>query len=114
MKQQPIDKKAIYDQFAQLTEQTKALVASVQIMSDRMTQVLAENARLTIENEHLQSVIAKRHHHRKEEGLSESRKMLQKLYQEGFHVCNDMYGKRLEPNESCTFCLDAIYGRHNK
>ena len=25
-------------------------------------------------------------------------------------VCSEYYGKRLEPNESCTFCLDAIFG----
>lgn len=111
MKQQPVDKNEIYDQFARLTEQTKDLVDSVEVLSDRMTKVLAENARLTIENEHLQSVIAQSHEKKQEDGLSESRKILQKLYQEGFHVCNDMYGKRLEKNESCTFCLDAIYGR---
>lgn len=113
MEKQPVNKSEIYDQFARLTQQTKDLMESIEILSDRMTKVLAENARLTIENEHLHEVIAERHEQEQEEGLSESRKMLQKLYQEGFHVCNDMYGKRLEANESCTFCLDAIYGRHN-
>ncbi|WP_251547482.1 DNA replication initiation control protein YabA [Limosilactobacillus caecicola] len=113
MKQQPVDKSEIYDEFARLTQQTKDLVASVELLSDQLTKVLAENARLTIENEHLQEVVAAQQPAKPEEDLSESRKMLQKLYQEGFHVCNDMYGKRLEENESCTFCLDAIYGRHN-
>lgn len=61
MKQQPVDKNEIYDQFARLTQQTKDLVDSVEVLSDRMTKVLAENARLTIENEHLQSVIAQSH-----------------------------------------------------
>lgn len=113
MKQQPVDKNEIYDQFAQLTQQTKALMESVEVLSDRMTKVLAENARLAIENEHLQSVIAQEHEKKQEDGLSESRKVLQKLYQEGFHVCNDMYGKRLDKNEACTFCLASIYG-HQK
>ncbi|KRM64692.1 hypothetical protein FC35_GL001280 [Limosilactobacillus coleohominis DSM 14060] len=113
MEKQPVDKSEIYEQFARLSQQTKDLMESIEILSDRMTKVLAENARLTIENEHLHEVIADKHVQKQEEGLSESRKMLQKLYQEGFHVCNDMYGKRLEPDESCTFCLDAIYGRHN-
>lgn len=111
MQPDPVDKSEIYEEFARLTEQTKDLVASVELLSDRMTKVLAENARLTIENQHLHDVIEQSHEVKTEEGLSESRKMLQKLYQEGFHVCNDMYGKRLEANESCTFCLDAIYGR---
>lgn len=101
----------IYDQFVRVTKQTKDLVSNMELLSDRLTKVLAENARLTIENEHLQAVLKQKHQKKREEGLSESRKMLKKLYQEGFHVCNDMYGKRLADNESCTFCLDAIYGR---
>ena len=37
MKQQPVDKNEIYDQFARLTQQTKDLVDSVEVLSDRMT-----------------------------------------------------------------------------
>lgn len=114
MKQQSVDKGEIYDQFARLTQQTKDLLESVQLLSDRMTKVLAENARLTIENDHLHEVIDQRHEKKQKEGLSESRKMLKQLYQEGFHVCSSMYGQRLEDNESCTFCLAAIYGHQNE
>lgn len=113
MTQQPVDKGEIYDQFARLTQQTKELLNSVQLLSDRMTKVLAENARLAIENDHLHAVIDQKHAQHQQEGLSESRKMLKQLYQEGFHVCSAMYGKRLEDHESCTFCLAAIYG-HQK
>lgn len=114
MTQKFVDKGEIYDQFSQLTQQTKDLLASVQLLSDRMTEVLAENARLTIENDHLHAVIEQKHRQQQHEGLSESRKMLKQLYQEGFHVCSSMYGKRLEDNESCTFCLAAIYGKQNE
>lgn len=41
--------------------------------------------------------------------LTPSRQNLQKLYKEGFHVCNEYYGKRLEDHESCTFCLETIF-----
>ncbi|KRN44824.1 DNA replication initiation control protein YabA [Limosilactobacillus ingluviei] len=108
------DMSDIYEQFAAVTRQTKDLVDSMEVLSEKLSLVLAENAKLAIENDHLHEVINKQHRKKQEEGLSDSRKMLQKLYQEGFHVCNDMYGKRLEDHESCTFCLDAIYGRHQQ
>lgn len=107
-----LDKSDIYERFAEVTRQTKDLVESMEVLSEKLSLVLAENAKLAIENDHLHEVIKQQHREQKKEGLSDSRKMLQRLYQEGFHVCNDMYGKRLEKNEACTFCLDAIYGRH--
>ncbi len=107
-----IDKSDIYERFAAVTQQTRELVESMEVLTEKLSLVLADNAKLAIENDHLHEVIKKQHEEKKQEGLSDSRRMLQKLYQEGFHVCNDMYGKRLEDHESCTFCLDAIYGRH--
>ena len=48
MGKQPVDKSEIYEQFARLSQQTKDLMESIETLSDRMTKVLAENARLTI------------------------------------------------------------------
>jgi regulator of replication initiation timing len=41
--------------------------------------------------------------------LSESRLNLEKIYEDGFHVCNLLYGSRREADEPCAFCLDVIY-----
>lgn len=41
--------------------------------------------------------------------LSESRLNLEKIYEDGFHVCNLLYGSRREQDEPCAFCLDVIY-----
>ena len=57
-----------------------------------------------------QDLVKKMEPHHSENQLSGSRQNLKELYQQGFHVCSEYYGKRLEPNESCTFCLDAIFG----
>ncbi|OJG91959.1 hypothetical protein RV15_GL003604 [Enterococcus silesiacus] len=46
--------------------------------------------------------------------LSKSRMNLEKLYEEGFHVCNILYGSRRENDEECAFCLDVIYGERYK
>ena len=46
--------------------------------------------------------------------LSKSRMNLEKLYEEGFHVCNILYGSRRENDEECAFCLDVIYGERTR
>lgn len=108
---QKSDQESIYDRFSTVTKQTKDLLESINALSDQVSQLLAENVKLSMENEHLRSQLTGKKKDN-DEGLSDSRKILKKLYQEGFHVCNDMYGKRLGKNESCTFCLETIYGRH--
>ena len=41
--------------------------------------------------------------------LSKSRMNLEKIYEEGFHVCYDLYGSRRDNDEPCAFCLEVIY-----
>lgn len=105
------DPQSIYNQFDAVTTQTQALLQSVNALSDQVSKLLAENVKLTIENEQLRTQLTGKKKSA-DSGLSDSRKMLKRLYQEGFHVCSAMYGQRLDKNESCTFCLDAIYGHH--
>lgn len=106
-----LDKSEIYDQFAQVTKQTQDLLTSMEQLQIKITSVLEENAELSIENEHLHQIIKEFKDKSDSVELSSSRQNLQKLYEQGFHVCNEYYGKRLDRDESCTFCLDAIFGR---
>ncbi|MFZ1393517.1 MAG: initiation control protein YabA, partial [Trichococcus flocculiformis] len=39
---------------------------------------------------------------------------LQKLYEDGFHVCNVYYGSRRLNDEPCVFCIDVIYGERDR
>ncbi|KRM11011.1 DNA replication initiation control protein YabA [Paucilactobacillus suebicus] len=106
-----LEKSKIYDRFERVTEQTKDLLEKMEQLQLQITEVLEENAELTIENEHLHKLIAENQQENESAELSSSRQNLQKLYEQGFHVCNEYYGKRLDHHESCTFCLDAIFGR---
>lgn len=108
---QRIDKREIYDHFAELKKQTQALVESMDVLQNQMNAVLEENAELSIENEHLHQVLKEQRNKQGQNGsqLTPSRQNLQKLYKQGFHVCNEYYGKRLEDHESCTFCLETIF-----
>lgn len=100
----------IYERFAQVTKQTRELVDNLEQLQTQITKILEENIELSIENEHLRQAIKKTKPHHSDEHLLGSRQNLKELYQQGFHVCSEYYGKRLEPHESCTFCLDAIFG----
>ena len=104
------DSNNIYDRFAQVTKQTRELVASMEQLQAQVTQVMEKNAELSIENDHLRTLLKKQHQAPNPDHLSGSREKLKRLSQQGFHVCSEYFGKRLDPNESCTFCIDAIFG----
>lgn len=109
-----MDKREIYDSFEKMERQTKAVTEMLSKIKEELTQVLEENAELTIENQHLRDRLQESEVPQKEEpGLSKSRQNLEKLYKEGFHVCNDMYGSRRVNDEPCIFCQDVIYGERN-
>lgn len=99
-------------------ETLKTLQNELQAMQDRfatlqktVTAKLEQNAELTIENQHLRELLAEEPNGSgKDVTLSKSHQALEKLYEQGYHVCNRDYGKRLEKGESCAFCLDVIYG----
>ena len=101
----------LYEQFAQVMNQTQDLVNKMEQLQAKIIAISEENVELSIENKHLRKMIKEKQPHHSENQLSGSRQNLKELYQQGFHVCSEYYGKRLEPNESCTFCLDAIFGQ---
>ena len=37
------------------------------------------------------------------------RESVRRIYQDGFHVCNDFYGQRREQDEECMFCDELLY-----
>lgn len=111
-----MDKRELYDSFGDMEKETQAMLTKITALKEAMTAVLEENAELVIENEHLRERLAEsaaKNTPKKKAtvaALSKSRQNLEKLYDEGFHVCNNFYGKRREDDEACVFCLEVIYG----
>src|SRR5699024_12814851 len=78
-----------------------------------LSQMIEENHRLSVENEHL------RHYQEKGKQQKESVKSgthqltvegvdnLARIYKEGFHICNTEFGFPRE-KEDCMFCIDFI------
>jgi regulator of replication initiation timing len=104
----------IYDRFAQVTKQTRDLSNNLAQLQEQITVILEQNVELSIENEHLRQVIKKMKGSQGDSHLSGSRQNLKELYQQGFHVCSEYFGKRLAPGESCAFCTDVIFGHDPK
>lgn len=110
-----MEKKDLYDGILQLERDTQSVLTRLNALKADMTAVLERNAELEMENKHLREhlVELQKQTGGKSDGaveLSKSKLNLEKLYEEGFHVCSYMYGQRRLNNEPCAFCLDMIYG----
>ncbi|WP_407887060.1 DNA replication initiation control protein YabA [Levilactobacillus sp. N40-8-2] len=109
-----MEKQEVYDQFKQLEGQIQDVLAQFTDLQAEMTQVFEQNAELEIENQHLRDLLRELQRDLPEapetpQGLSKSRQILEKLYEEGFHVCREFYGTRRKQDEECAFCLEVIY-----
>lgn len=106
----------LYDAFSKLEEQTDRSVEQISKIKEKLQEVIERNAELEIENQHLRDRLQElEQKNTGNSGLSKSRKNLEKLYEEGFHVCNvdNMYGTRRLNDEPCVFCQNIIYGERH-
>lgn len=107
-----MDKRGLYDSFDNLEVELSTTMNQLAEIKEALRELVARNAELELENQHLRQHLEELDDKisPKEQELSKSRMNLEKLYEEGFHVCNVMYGQRRKDDEPCAFCLDVIYG----
>lgn len=115
-----MDKRSLYDGLNSLENEMRHNLEQLTEIKEALHEVVEKNTTLEIENqrlrEHLQELnkLSDSSTEAVKQELSKSRMNLEKLYEEGFHVCNILYGSRRENDEECAFCLDVIYGERNK
>lgn len=115
-----MDKRSLYDGLDSLEIELKETMFRLSELKEGLHELVEKNTTLEIENqrlrEHLQELnqLSQPGADSSRQELSKSRMNLEKLYEEGFHVCNILYGSRRENDEECAFCLDVIYGERNK
>ncbi|MBP2099985.1 DNA replication initiation control protein YabA [Enterococcus rivorum] len=115
-----MDKRSLYDGLNLLENEMRNNLEQLTEIKEALHEVVEKNTTLEIENqrlrEHLQELnkLSDSSTEAVKQELSKSRMNLEKLYEEGFHVCNILYGSRRENDEECAFCLDVIYGERNK
>lgn len=111
-----MDRKLLYDNFAQYEENATKSLEKLRRLKEDVEKLMEENTTLHIENQNLRDRLDELERERfKELGpgspeMTKSRLNLEKIYEEGFHVCNLFYGSRRVEDEPCAFCLDVIYG----
>ncbi|UQS83929.1 DNA replication initiation control protein YabA [Bombilactobacillus thymidiniphilus] len=105
-----MEQKDYYAKFEELQQSSQDLTRKLIEMKDIISHILEENAEFKIENDHLRQRLAEIDNDKTTPQLPEARRTLEKLYEEGFHVCTVMYGAHRENKEECAFCLDVIYG----
>jgi regulator of replication initiation timing len=107
-----LDKRELYDGIKNMEAQTQIMLSKFTELREALTDVMEENAELRIENQHLHDFIDEHKDDVSVENhaprISKSRKNLENLYNEGFHVCNQFYGSHREDNESCIFCNEIL------
>ncbi len=110
-----MEKIKLYDELVDIEKNLQTMLNQVGEMKDVVDSVLEKNLNLELENQHLRDRLEKLEREDLAEDsrqeLSKSRLNLEKLYEQGFHVCKDFYGSRRENHEECVFCSHMIYGK---
>lgn len=107
-----MDKRELYKSLNEIERHLQSLMIQVQSMKTELTDIV-EN--LEIENQHVRDRLQELEQSNEGEDTSarrlKSQQALEKLYEEGYHVCAERYGARLDKDEdSCMFCLNIIDG----
>ncbi len=111
-----MDRKRLYDNFAQFEKDTERNLSHIRELKLEVEKIMQENTSLQIANQNLRNRLEELEAERSkqleptETEMTKSRLNLEKLYEDGFHVCNLFYGSRRVEDEPCAFCLDVIYG----
>ena len=112
-----MNKRDLFQSLNEIEKHLQNLLVQVSVMKEEMTDVV-EN--LEIENQHVRDRLQELEEvtQELEEVTNEippkrrrSQVGLEKLYHDGYHVCQERYGARLEDqNDGCMFCLNVIDG----
>lgn len=114
-----MNKREIFDQVTHMETQIGALYEQLGDLKLKLTDLIEENHRLAVENEHLRQflhddkdVLSKASNRVEEQERvlpGEGIDNLARIYKEGFHICHMQFGSpRTGKDENCLFCLDLL------
>lgn len=110
-----MNKRDLFSSLNEIERHLQSLLVQVSDMKAELTDVV-EN--LEIENKHVRDRLQELEEANNENAPATRRsgKALEKLYHDGYHVCQERYGAKLDSqNDECMFCLNVIDGlNHDK
>lgn len=89
-----------------LEHKVNALQTELTDVQELVVQLVEENVSLTMERDNYKDL-----HDEETKTTSYKENTLERLYNEGFHVCNIHFGTHRQ-NEECLFCRDFIRVEH--
>lgn len=102
-----MDKKEMIDALEAFSQNVLNVAAEVEAVKKYIQTVIDENAALRLEN----SKLRERLNEAFKEGTESAnygRESLEKIYEDGFHVCSLSYGQRRGSAEECMLCLEMF------
>jgi regulator of replication initiation timing len=82
--------------------------AAIGKVKQSLTASMSENACLRMENDKLRERLAELEPSGNGKSSTASSSLM-KVYDEGFHVCHEYYGKVLEDGETCLLCQEVLF-----
>ena len=109
-----MNKRELFQRLNELERELQSVLMQISLMKEDFTDVV-EN--LEIENQHVRERLQELEEANEGEMTRRKAKVgLEKLYHDGYHVCQERYGAKLEDEkDGCMFCLNVIDGiNHDK
>ncbi|MGT2771721.1 DNA replication initiation control protein YabA [Streptococcus marimammalium] len=104
-----MDKKNLLEHFDEISQDLLLSIADVEALKKTVREMSEENTRLRLQNHQLKEQLEHTKVIASATISKKSRNHLEKIYDEGFHVCNTFYGQHREANADCVFCMELLY-----
>jgi initiation-control protein yabA len=103
-----MDKKELFDALDDFSQQLLVTLADVEAIKKNLKSLVEENTALRLENSKLRERLGEVEADAPVKA-KHVRESVRRIYNDGFHVCNDFYGQRREQDEECMFCDELLY-----
>ena len=104
-----MNKKELFDALDGFSQELLVTLAEVEAIKKNLKLIVEENTALRLENDKLRERLGEVEKTSSPKFHRNGRVNLQRIYNDGFHVCTDSYGQRRENDEECIFCDELLF-----